>query len=300
MVKLPKSAAVTAALAEVKSLDGDSAEAQRVAQEALKKDTDFRPAMLTLARDHYRARRLDLALYTLKGILDGYGPENPARDKNNAEARMLRAVIFKEQGLKKPAIEDFEKALEFRPDLVEARVQLATYRLESGNAQEAAQLLEGALRYDNDHVLARLNLGDAYRLLGKASEAKRELEWVLKQDPNMAEAHYNLGLVYLFSASIPGVSPKEAANRAISELEIYTKMKPRGSGVPDDTEELITRAKTKKALIEAKEAEQAAAPAPAAPAPKGPAPKGPAPATGSGSLPPVGSGKAPPLKGGSP
>jgi Tfp pilus assembly protein PilF len=261
--RMPRSAAVTSALAEVKSIQGDSGNAQRLAQEALKKNPDYRPAMVTIARDHYRGRRLDLAMYTLKAILDGYGAENPPRDKNNAEAKLLRGLILKEQGLKGPAIDDFKAAMSLRPDLVEARVNLAAYLLESGNAGEAAQLLEGALRYDKVHVLARLNLGDAYRLLGKSAEAKREFDWVASKDPSLAQVHYNLGLLYLFNENIPGVTPKQGADRAIDELEQYKKMKPRSQGgAPDDTDELITRAKTKKALLE----EQGKAPPPAPPA----------------------------------
>lgn len=265
--RMPKSAAVTAALAEVKSIQGDSGAAQRLAQEALKKNPDYRPAMVTMARDHYRTRRLDLALYTLRGILDGYGPENPARDKNNSEARLLRGLIYKEQGQRGPAIEEFRKALAARPDLVEARVQLAAYLLEAGNAPEAAQLLESALRYDKNNVLAHLNLGDAYRLLGKTSEAKREFEWVTNRDPSLAQVHYNLGLLYLFNENVPGLNPRQATDRAIDEFEQYKKMRPRvQGGAPDDTDELITRAKSKKALLE----EQAKAP-PAAPAAAPPA-----------------------------
>jgi Tfp pilus assembly protein PilF len=267
---MPKSAAIPAAMAEVKSIQGDSGQAQKLAQEALKKNPDYAPAMITLARDHYRARRLDLALYTLRAILDGYGPENPPRGTNNAEARLLRGLIYKEQGLRGPAIDEFQKALAIRSDLVEARVQLATYMLESGNAVEAAPLLEGAIRYDNDHLLAHLNLGDAYRLLGKTDQAKREFEWVHKTDPQLAQVHYNLGLLYLFSQSVPGVTPLDATTKAITEFEEYKKKRPRQAGKSDDTDELITRAKAKKALIEAAAADaaaaQAAPPAAAAPA----------------------------------
>ena len=261
--KMPKSAAVTAALAEVKSIQGDSTEAQQLAKEALKKNPDYRPVMVTIARDHYRKRRLDLALYTLKAILDGHGDENPARDANNAEARLLRGLIYREQNNKAGALDDFKRAVEIRPDLVEARVQLASYVLEAGNAFEAANLLEGALKYDKNHVLARLNLGDAYRLLGKAEQAKKELEWVASKDSALAQVHYNLGLLYLFSDNIPGVAPKASVDKAISELELYKKMKPKGKpGERDDTDELITRAKTKKALLE--EAEKSKSkPAPA-------------------------------------
>lgn len=263
---MPKSAAAVAAMAEVKSIQGDSGAAQRLAQDALKKNPDYSPAMITLSRDHYRARRLDLALYTLKAILDGDGPENPPRDKSNAEARLLRGLILKEQGNRPAAIDEFEKAISLRPDLVEARVHLAAYLLESGNATGAAPLLESAIRFDNDHVLAHLNLGDAYRLLGKTADARRELEWVQKKDPQLAQVHYNLGLLFLFSDSVPGATPTQATELAISELEQYKKMRPRQAGSNDDTDELITRAKAKKAMLEAGAAEGAAAPANAAPA----------------------------------
>ncbi len=268
---MPKSAAVTGALAEVKSIQGDSGAAQRYAQEALKKNPDYRPAMVTIARDHYRARRLDLALYALKGILDGYGSENPPRDKNNAEAHLIRGLIFKEQGLRGPAMEELKKSLELRPDLVEARVHLATYLLEAGNPAEAAPLLEGALRYKIDHVMAHLNLGDCYRLLGKVAESKKELEWVAQKDPSLYQVHYNLGVLFLTADSVPGLTPIVAMDRAIAELEQYKKLRPRQAGSNDDTDELITRAKTKKGLLQAKEDEAKAAaqapPAAAAPAP---------------------------------
>jgi Tfp pilus assembly protein PilF len=269
--QMTKSAAVTAALAEVKSIQGNSGEAQRLAQEALKLNPDYRPAMITLARDHYRSRRLDLALYALKGILDGYGDENPPRDKNNAEAHLLRGLIYKEQGLRALSIQELQKALELRPDLVEARVQLSSFYLESGNAADAQQMLEPALKYDSDNVVAHLNLGDAYRLLGRPADSKRELEWVKGRDSTIAQVHYDLGLLYLFTDNFPGVTPTQAADTAIDELNQYKKMKPRvAGGTPDDTDELITRAKTKKALIDAKAAEGAAPPA-AAPAATPPA-----------------------------
>jgi hypothetical protein len=56
----------------------------------------------------------------------------------------------------------------------------------------------------------------------------------------------------------------QATDAAIRELKAYKTKKPRsGGGTPDDTDELITRAKTKKAMIEAEQAEQAAQAKPA-------------------------------------
>jgi tetratricopeptide (TPR) repeat protein len=251
----PNSAGVLGALAEVKSLQNDSAAAQQLAQQALKADPDYRPAMVALARDHYRNRRLDLALYALTAILDGYGPENPPRDKGNGEARLLRASIYSEQGQRKLAFDELKRAVELRPDLVEARVNLAVLMLEAGNAPEAVPLLEGALAFDPSNVLVHLNLGDAYRLQGRPVEALRQLQWVTQADPQMAQAHYNIGLVYLLSENPGGVTPKQAIDLAIAEFETYQKLQPRGrSGGGDDIAELIARARNKKAILEAMDA----------------------------------------------
>lgn len=252
VAKAPDSAAGLAALAEAVSARGDSTSAQQLAQQALKRDPDYRPAMVTLARDHFRARRLDLALYTLTAILDGYGQENPPRDKNNVDARLLRATIFNEQGKRKAAMEELKTVIELRPDLVDARVQLAAYMLEAGNANEARPLLEKALEYDPAHVLVHLNLGDAYRLLGKPKDALDHLNWVARKDASLAQAHYNLGLVYLFSTGVPGLSEEQAVDRAIEAFERFEQLAPRAArGAGDDADELLVRARNKKAILEA-------------------------------------------------
>jgi Tfp pilus assembly protein PilF len=254
--KYPDSAAVLAAFAEATSARGDSSTAQQLAQKALKKDPDYRPAMVTLARDHYRAHRQELALYTLTAILDGYGQENPPRDKNNADARLLRATIYKEQGRRKAAMEELAKVLELRPDLVEARLQLAAYMLEAGNANEARPLLEKALEYDPSNVLVHLQLGDAYRLLGKPSDALDHLTWVSRKDETLPQAHYNMGLVYLFSADVPGLSEEQAIDKAIAAFERFKKLEPHAArGAGDDVDDLIARARNKKAIIEALKAQ---------------------------------------------
>ena len=306
LAKMERSAALITALAEVKSIRGDSGAAQRLAKEALKANPDYRPAMVAMARDHYRSRRLDLALYALQGILDGYGAENPPRDKDNPEAILLRGLIYKERGQRAAAMADFKRSLEIRSDLVEAKVHLAGYLLESGNAPEAVPLLESALRYDRDNLLARLNLGDGYRLLGRVADAKQQLEWVLQKDSKLAQVHYAVGLLYLFSENVPGSTPKESADRAMVAFEEYKKLKPRsGPGQADDVDELITAAKSKKAVIEAGDAEKAAAEADKAAAATAPATKAKAedavpgvatanaPASGSGAANPDGK-KAPP------
>ncbi len=127
---------------------------------------------------------------------------------------------------------------------------MSSYYLESGNAADAQQLLEPALKYDTDNVIAHLNLGDAYRLLGRPADAKREFDWVKKRDPSIQLQEHHLASGFcicsprIFRESRPG----QAADTAIDELNQYKKMKPRvaPAALQDDTDELITRAKTKK------------------------------------------------------
>lgn len=303
--QLPKSAAIAAALAEVKSLQRDTGSAQRLAQEALKLNPDYRPAMVIIARDHYRNRRLDLALYALQAILDGFEPvdENPPRDRENPEALLLRGLIWKEQGLRAQAMEQFRKAVTRRPDLVEARVQLATFLLESGGAEEALPVLQGAVQFDNDNLAAHLNLGDCYRLLGAYAEAKKEFDWVLGRDQSIPQVHYDLGLLYLFapnctpvgggsapSPCLSGVTPLAQVQEATKSLKKFQDLRQKGE--QDDSDELLNRAKLKEGEIVA--AQQAAAPPPPPP-PETAAPSAAAPTPSASGTGPdaAGSGSAP-------
>ncbi|MFO0660884.1 MAG: tetratricopeptide repeat protein [Polyangiaceae bacterium] len=224
----------------------------------------YEPAMIALARDHHRNRRLDLALYALKAVLDGENENNPARNKNNAEGHLLRAIIFKEQQKRALAMDEFKRAVELRPDFVDARVQLATYLLESGNPDEALPQLDAALKYQNENVKARLNRADAYRLLGKVAESKAEFEWVAKKDSSMYQTYYGLGLLYL-NSQVPGMDEKSRLSAAISSLEKYQQLRPKtASGGSDDSDQLLQRAKAKQDAISANEQAAAQASAQAA------------------------------------
>lgn len=249
--KMPNSARVATYLAEVKSIAKDSGSAQQIAQDALRLDPDFKEAMVTIARDHYRARRMELAKYALQAILEGFGDVSPPRDPSNAEAHLLRGLIYKETGFRQGAFKDFEAAVAKRPDMVEALIQLGVMKLEAGNSAEAVPLLEGATKFGPKSALAHLNLGDGYRLAGRPADAKKEFDQALSMDSTLAVAHYDLGLLYLFSSNIPNTTAKDQVDTAIKELNTFKSM--RGPKAPpgqaDDVDELINRANAKKAEL---------------------------------------------------
>jgi tetratricopeptide (TPR) repeat protein len=253
--KHPESAAALTAWAEALSAAQDSAGAQQAAQQALKLDPDFKPAMVALARDHYRARRIELAQYTLSAILDGFGAENPARDKDNADARLLRAVILRQQGQRQAALVELQRVIELRPDLVAPRLYLSTYLLEAGNADRARPILEQALKFEPANLLVHLSIGDTYRLLDMPKDALQHLEWVARRDPKLPQVQYNMGLVYLFARQIPGLTEAQAVDRAIAAFERYKELMVGGSraAAASDIEELLTRAKNKKSILQLEE-----------------------------------------------
>ena len=148
-------------------------------------------------------------------------------------------------------MEEMERALKQRPDLVEAHLVLSNYMMEAGNAKDARSHLESAVRYDSKNIGAHLQLGDAYRLLGRPDDARRELEWVLKAEPNQAAAHYNLGVVFLLGGKIKGLTDAQAVDKAIEHLDAYKARAVRGG--PDDVDELLTRAKTKQAMLKSQQ-----------------------------------------------
>ena len=247
----PKSARLETYLAEVKSLEKDSADAQRLAQDALRLDPNDKDAMIVIARDHYRAGRVDLAKYALTAILDGFGQASPARDPGNAEALLLKGLIEREEGHRIAAMKDFETARMKRPDLVEATIQVAAMKLEAGNATEAQPLLESAVKYMPESAIAHMNLGDCYRLQQRYADAKTELDRALQLDSTLLGAHYAMGLMYLNATSYPGMDAKTQVNHAISELEQYKSMRgPKAPpGTSDDIDDLIARAKDKLAQM---------------------------------------------------
>jgi tetratricopeptide (TPR) repeat protein len=164
-------------------------------------------------------------------------------------------------------MEEFQKALTLRPDLVEARVHYATYLLEAGDAAAALPILEAAKGFDAENVAVRLNLGDAYRLLGRYDLAKQEFSWVVAKDASLAQVHYDLGLLYLFAPSIPGLTPKQQVREATAELKKFQELRDRS--VTDDSDELLNRAKLKEGEIDAATQAQTA-PAAVEPAPEPP------------------------------
>lgn len=263
----PKAYGIMTALAEIKSLKGDSSTAQSLAQNALTLEGKYEPAMVLIARDHFRAGRVALAQYVLSSILDGQqtdeerakgepAKKNPPRAPGNPEAQLLRAIIFQRAGERTAAAVWFEKATRARPDLVEAHLQLGLLRIESNDAEGARVPLEMAVKYAPANAEARLALGESYRLQalttfdGKLGWelAKASYNWVLAA-PGASSlvkglADYDLGLLYFL---VPGVDKLQDVPRLDKAIDYFNQYKSakgtaQGASWPNDIDDLLGQA----------------------------------------------------------
>jgi tetratricopeptide (TPR) repeat protein len=253
--KLPQSVRLSVVLAEVKSMGGDSTAAQQMLQETLQKNPVNVDALIGVARDHYRAKKPELAMRALTAILGGES-RVPPRDTDNPEGLVLRGLLERARGLRAQAVDDFRHALLMRPDLFEAYMNLGEIELTTGNAFEAQPSLEKAVRYAPNSALAHLYLGDCYRVIGRAADAKTELDAALKIDPKLASAHYELGLFYLSWLSDPwGSDTQDRIAKAVAEFEIYKSTRgPDVSHGRDDVDERLAYARSKQRALQASHA----------------------------------------------
>lgn len=139
-------------------------------------------------------------------------------------------------------------------------VQTAAALLDAGDATKASTILIDHVKSAPEDIPARLDLGDAYRILGKYDEAKKELEWVMGRSPALAETYYNLGLLYLFAPNctplwggaappvcLRGFTPLAQVQEATKVLRKFQDL--RATGVSDESDELLNRAKLKEGEI---------------------------------------------------
>lgn len=101
--------------------------------------------------------------------------------------------VFHALGRLDEAAGSYRKALQLRPDLVDAHLNLANTLREQGKLDESAGSLRQALSLDPALADAHLNLGNLLRAQGKPEEAIECFHRALALRPDYIEVHNNLG-----------------------------------------------------------------------------------------------------------
>ena len=105
-----------------------------------------------------------------------------------AEVHYNLAGVFKGQGRLDEAIGQYEQALQINPEYAEAHNNLGVTLGQAGNLQEAIGHLEQAVRIKPDFAEAHNNLGVALELAGRVPEARGHFEQAVRIKPDFAEA----------------------------------------------------------------------------------------------------------------
>ena len=101
-------------------------------------------------------------------------------------------VVMLETNRIPEAIANYKKALQLRPDMVEAHNNLGLAYSLNGQIQKAIEQYEAALKYDPHSALAHANLGNTLSHEGRVEEAIDHYRQALQTDPRNADAIANL------------------------------------------------------------------------------------------------------------
>lgn len=101
------------------------------------------------------------------------------------------------QGKFKEAEKHWHRALELKPDYVEAKIGLSLIAMNNRDYDSARRLLQSALRLSPSNVVAYLNLARLQTLTNHPEDARSILQRLLELDPQNIRAHALLGQIYL-------------------------------------------------------------------------------------------------------
>ncbi len=113
----------------------------------------------------------------------------------NPEAWLLLARAHKLQGEPEQAKEKAAKALELKPDFLEARTFLYGLFLEAKDYDGAIQTIKGYLRVNDKDTSNLIALGDVYVLKGDYVQAQNTFQQVVNLDPKKPQGYFSLGLL---------------------------------------------------------------------------------------------------------
>lgn len=116
--------------------------------------------------------------------------------KDIPRAHYLYGVFLQESGRRQEAVEEFTKALQLRPSLVDARYRLATLYVEEGRQTDGIQQFEYVIQGKANHLGALRDLAVLYEQSGQLEKAESELKAIVVQNPGNGIHLSNLGKFY--------------------------------------------------------------------------------------------------------
>lgn len=180
---------------EVLMRQNKRAEASELNGEILKADPNDNDARALAASLLLDKGDINRALTELQSVV--------ARAPNNAVAHFNLARAHEARGELEQARQEFQKAVDLRPDYLLARMSMALLQLRRREWDGALRTAELILASDKGNVNARLI--ESAALLGekRTADSRALLDQMVKVYPNSADVYYQLGLVNLADKKFP-------------------------------------------------------------------------------------------------
>ncbi len=133
-------------------------------------------------------------LITLLLLSCGDQAETPAAD--GPEMFNARGNLFAMKGQFDQAIQDFNRAIELKPDYAEAYVNRGAAHMQKGDLARAIEDYSRAIELQEDLADAYSGRGAAHRKGGDLERAMQDLNRAIELNPDLAGAYVNRGNVY--------------------------------------------------------------------------------------------------------
>lgn len=140
---------------------------------------------------------------------------------DHVEAHYNLGIALQEQDRLEEAAAAYQSALQCRKDHAPAYNNLGNVRQSQGHLEDAIACYRSALAYKPDYAQAHTNLGNALKAQGRLEEAAASYGRALTFRPDFAEVHHNLGIILLEQGK-----PEEAVaacRRAVSYKPGYAE-----------------------------------------------------------------------------
>jgi len=151
------------------------------------------PTLLKLSEEYYILTKYEASMRTIDQILK--------IDPQNAEAYFMFGQNFKDLGDSIRAINSYQKAVEFEPDLIDGWINLGQ-QYEKINPKIAARYFDTAIEINPKNALAIHAKADFYRNQNELNKAIELYKKTIVLDPQYEEGAYNAGLLYMELDSI--------------------------------------------------------------------------------------------------
>lgn len=115
---------------------------------------------------------------------------------DDPDAYNYLAKIYMEKGNNELAIENYKKAVEFKPDFFEPNFELGKFYFSINDYKTASKYLTTASNSQPDNIEALSLTAETYKQTGRADEAITIFEKILEEEPESAIANAKIGEIY--------------------------------------------------------------------------------------------------------